>query len=114
MFDAAPSCCCISLSVHATIIVQQLMGWVCAVDSNTRSIDLFKAAGFGSVQRVQGLIDQNVDPNVGVVHGRTPLMQAASWGHAECVRALVAGRADICAKDPGGKTAIFLAQVICG
>jgi len=81
------------------------------VDSNTRSIDLFKAAGFGSVQRVQGLIDQNVDPNVGVVHGRTPLMQAASWGHAECVRALVAGRADICAKDPGGKTAIFLAQV---
>eukprot|EP00656_Telonema_subtile_P011355 TRINITY_DN15599_c0_g1_i2.p1 TRINITY_DN15599_c0_g1~~TRINITY_DN15599_c0_g1_i2.p1 ORF type:complete len:273 (-),score=67.20 TRINITY_DN15599_c0_g1_i2:63-881(-) len=38
-------------------------------------------------------------------------MQSASWGHVACVEALIDGGADICAKDPGGKTAIFLGKV---
>lgn len=81
------------------------------LSQNTRSVELFKAAGFGSVTRVQALLDGNVDPNVRVVYGRTALMQSASWGHVACVQALIDGDADICTKDPGGKSALFLAKV---
>jgi uncharacterized protein len=68
------------------------------------------AAGFGSPEIVQALIDAKAYVDARQDGRRTPLMIAATGGRADVVRLLLAAGADVQAKDSDSNTALMLAE----
>lgn len=67
--------------------------------------ELRRAAAAGDLRAVQDLLKREADPNAAAERNRkTPLHVAASAGHAEVVRALIAAGADVDAEDSDGIT----------
>jgi ankyrin repeat protein len=60
----------------------------------------------GEVARLAELIRGGVDVNTAESDGRTPIMAAASEGHADAVRLLIEAGADVRARDQSGDTAL--------
>jgi ankyrin repeat protein len=73
---------------------------------------LFQAAGFGNLTEVKSLLEQNITPYMVIDETRrTPLHEAATFGHSEVVRALIQAAIDrdqlplvINARDQLGRT----------
>lgn len=68
------------------------------------------AAGFGSPEIVQALIDAKAHVDARQDGRRTPLMIAAAGGRADVVRLLLAAGADVHAMDSSSDTALMLAD----
>ena len=58
---------------------------------------------------VQYLLQEGADLNIGDSCGRTPLMYAACWGHADIVKYLHRAGADLNIRDNHGVTAVMWA-----
>ncbi len=72
--------------------------------------ELWHCAGIGDLDRLNQLLDQGVDVNVGDRTGVTALMRAAYHGQEPIVRALIEHGADLDARDNGGLTAMTMAR----
>jgi ankyrin repeat protein len=59
---------------------------------------------------VTRLIAAGADPNVKITYGIRPLMLAAGYGEAGVCQALLAGRADVLARNDGGLTALMMVK----
>jgi uncharacterized protein len=59
---------------------------------------------------VKRLIEAGADPNVKIGYGIRPLMLAAGYGEAEVCEALLAGGADVLARNDGGLTALMMVK----
>ena len=71
---------------------------------------LFRAVREGNTAMVKSLLSaRGADVNAINEHGRTPLLEAARYGHNDIVRVLIASGANVKAKDKDGKTALMLA-----
>ena len=72
--------------------------------------ELWHAAGMGDLERLNQLLDQGLDVNIGDRTGVTALMRAAYHGQLPIVQALIERGADLNAKDNGGLTALMMAK----
>ena len=70
---------------------------------------LFAAARHGSLAAVQACLAAGADPNLRGYFGRTALLDAAEWIHADCVEALLAAGADLTATSVAGNSPLHLA-----
>ncbi|XP_073029885.1 potassium channel AKT2/3-like [Primulina eburnea] len=75
-------------------------------DSNA-SINLLGVASTGNALFLDELLDSGFDPDVGDVHGRTPLHIAASNGQKDCVLVLLKHACSLHLKDSKGNTALW-------
>ena len=78
--------------------------------SNAQTDSVFRAVREGNTDMVKSLLSSpGADVNARDERGRTPLLEAASFGHEDICRVLIAAGADVKAKDKDGKTALMLA-----
>jgi ankyrin repeat protein len=77
---------------------------------NTQTDALFRATVEGNTDMVRSLLSSpGADVNATDERGRTPLLEAAGYGHEDICRVLIASGANLKAKDKDGKTALMLA-----
>merc|ERR1711879_37987 len=71
--------------------------------------EFFEAAEWGKTERVQELLDQGTDPNSIDPEEEPVLLIASMKGNLGVVKALVAAKADVNAKNDVGFTALMVA-----
>ncbi|KAL0929620.1 ankyrin repeat protein [Colletotrichum truncatum] len=64
----------------------------------------------GEKERVLELLHENADVNARDMLGRTPLMEAALWGHVEVTKILLESKANPTKTDKEGRQAVDLAE----
>jgi len=72
-------------------------------------IALLDASIKGDTAAVKALLDKGVTPNAGDDDGRTPLTEAAYYGHVEIATILIGRGADLFAKKRDGETPVTMA-----
>lgn len=72
-------------------------------------VALIDAAVAGDAAAVKSLLDRGVSPNTSDPDGRTPLIEAAYYGHTEIAKLLLDHGADVFAKKVHGETAYEMA-----
>jgi ankyrin repeat protein len=75
-------------------------------DGSGRSALMYAALAGASAATIDALIDHGAGIEARTVQGATPLILAASWGHADSVRALLARGARMDARDQHGLSAL--------
>lgn len=93
------------LAAGAEIDAKDELGWT-ALMKACFNADLNR--GFPEI--VDRLISAGADPNVKITYGIRPLMLAAGYGEAGVCQALLAGGADILARNDGGLTALMMVK----
>lgn len=93
------------LAAGAEVDAKDELGWT-ALMKACFNADLNR--GFAEV--VQRLIAAGADPNVKITYGIRPLMLAAGYGEAGVCQALLAGGADILARNDGDLTALMMVK----
>jgi ankyrin repeat protein len=73
------------------------------------STALYHAASMNQLDAVQLLLKYRADPNLTNLHKSTPLQRAADLGNSRMALTLIAAGADVNAKGPEGRTALFFA-----
>jgi ankyrin repeat protein len=73
------------------------------------STALYHAASMNQLDAVQLLLKYRADPNLTNLHKSTPLQRAADLGNSRMALTLIAAGANVNAKGPEGRTAIFFA-----
>jgi ankyrin repeat protein len=73
------------------------------------STALYHAASMNQLDAVKLLLKYRADPNLTNLHKSTPLQRAADLGNSRMASTLIAAGADVNAKGPEGRTAIFFA-----
>lgn len=71
--------------------------------------DFEKAIQDGDLEAVQKALDEGIDVNTKLEHGRTPLILAATYGHLDLVKLLVEEGAAVNATSEYGETALMTA-----
>jgi ankyrin repeat protein len=93
------------LAAGAEVDAKDELGWT-AMMKACYNADLNR--GFPEI--VTRLIAAGADPNVKITYGIRPLMLAAGYGEAGVCQALLAGGADILARNDGGLTALMMVK----
>jgi ankyrin repeat protein len=93
------------LSAGAEVDAKDELGWT-ALMKACHNADLDR--GFPEI--VTRLIAAGADPNVNITYGIRPLMLAAGYGEAGVCEALLAGGADVLARNDGGLTALMMVK----
>jgi ankyrin repeat protein len=93
------------LAAGAEVDAKDELGWTALMKAcNNAEMD----RGFPEI--VERLIAAGADPNVKIGYGIRPLMIAAGYGEAAVCEALLAGGADVLAKNDGGLTALMMVK----
>ncbi|GAA6049024.1 hypothetical protein JCM3770_005444 [Rhodotorula araucariae] len=74
--------------------------------------NIWTAAGEGNLDRVTELVQQGTSPNALDDNAYSPLHAAASWGHADILRFLVASGGDINLADGDGDTPLYVVETV--
>ena len=93
------------LAAGAEVDAKDELGWT-ALMKACFNADLNR--GFPEI--VERLIAAGADPNVKITYGIRPLMLAAGYGEAGVCQALLAGGADVLARNDGGLTALMMVK----
>ncbi len=93
------------LAAGAEVDARDELGWT-ALMKACFNADLDR--GFPEI--VQRLIAAGADPNVKITYGIRPLMLAAGYGEAGVCQALLAGGADVLARNDGDLTALMMVK----
>jgi ankyrin repeat protein len=93
------------LAAGAEVDAKDELGWT-ALMKACFNADLDR--GFPDI--VKRLIAAGADPNVKITYGIRPLMLAAGYGEAGVCEALIAGGADVLARNDGGLTALMMVK----
>ena len=93
------------LAAGAEVDAKDELGWT-ALMKACFNADLNR--GFPEI--VQRLIAAGADPNVKITYGIRPLMLAAGYGEAGVCQALLAGGADVLARNDGDLTALMMVK----
>ncbi len=81
------------------------------VNKVNNEINLIDAVWYGSIDRVQTLLDMGVDVNAKDEFGWTALMTAVFQRHKEIAKVLIKNGADVNIKNKYGNTALTLATI---
>ena len=73
---------------------------------------LLSACEEGDLFKVRQLIKEGCDVNTRDKYGRTPLIEAARWGHNQVVKELIRGGARVNVKDNAQQTALYWASCL--
>jgi ankyrin repeat protein len=93
------------LAAGAEVDAKDELGWT-ALMKACYNADLNR----GFPELVQRLIAAGADPNVKITYGIRPLMLAAGYGEAGVCQALLAGGADVLARNDGDLTALMMVK----
>lgn len=93
------------LAAGAEVDAKDELGWT-ALMKACYNADLNR--GFPDI--VRRLIAAGADPNVKITYGIRPLMLAAGYGEAGVCEALIAGGADVLARNDGDLTALMMVK----
>ncbi|MEW6133256.1 MAG: ankyrin repeat domain-containing protein [Pseudomonadota bacterium] len=93
------------LAAGAEVDARDELGWT-ALMKACYNAELDR--GFPEI--VSRLIEAGADPNVRITYGIRPLMLAAGYGEADVCQALLAGGADVLARNDGGLTALMMVK----
>jgi len=93
------------LAAGAEVDAKDELGWT-ALMKACHNADLDR--GFPDI--VKRLIAAGADANVKITYGIRPLMLAAGYGEAGVCEALIAGGADVLARNDGGLTALMMVK----
>ncbi len=93
------------LAAGAEVDAKDELGWT-ALMKACHNAD--QNRGFPEI--VTRLIAAGADPNVKITYGIRPLMLAAGYGETDVCEALLAGGADVLARNDGGLTALMMVK----
>ncbi len=93
------------LAAGAEVDAKDELGWTALMKA---CFNADQNRGFPEI--VQRLIVAGADPNVKITYGIRPLMLAAGYGEAGVCQALLAGGADVLARNDGGLTALMMVK----
>lgn len=93
------------LAAGAEVDARDELGWTALMKA---CYNADRNCGFPDI--VQRLIAAGADPNVKITYGIRPLMLAAGYGEAQVCEALLAGGADVLARNDGGLTALMMVK----
>ncbi len=81
--------------------------WIISSHAQQSFNDLQEAVEKAEVHRVEGFLNQGLDPNTTDASGHTLLMKAARLGHTEIVKLLIGRKASVGRLSPAGDTALM-------
>lgn len=93
------------LSAGAEVDAKDELGWTALLKACYNDLQ-----DRGHPEVVTRLIQAGADPNVKIAYGIRPLMLAAGYGEAGVCEALLAGGADVLARNDGGLTALMMVK----
>lgn len=93
------------LAAGAEVDAKDELGWTALMKA---CFNAEQDRGFPDI--VSRLIKAGADPNVKITYGIRPLMLAAGYGEARVCEALLAGGADVLARNDGGLTALMMVK----
>ncbi len=93
------------LAAGAEVDAKDELGWTALMKACYNDLE---DRGYPEV--VSRLIQAGADPNVKIGYGIRPLMLAAGYGEAGVCEALLAGGADVLARNDGGLTALMMVK----
>jgi ankyrin repeat protein len=93
------------LAAGAEVDAKDELGWTALMKACYNS-----EQNRGHPEIVSRLIAAGADPNVKITYGIRPLMLAAGYGEAGVCQALLAGGADVLARNDGGLTALMMVK----
>jgi ankyrin repeat protein len=93
------------LAAGAEVDAKDELGWTAMMKACYNDL---QDRGYPEV--VKRLIEAGADPNQRIAYGIRPLMLAAGYGEAAVCEALLAGGADVLARNDGGLTALMMVK----
>lgn len=93
------------IAAGAEVDAKDELGWTALIKACYNDVE---DRGYPEV--VARLIEAGSDPNVKIGYGIRPLMLAAGYGESGVCEALLAGGADVLAKNDGGLTALMMVK----
>lgn len=93
------------LAAGAEVDAKDELGWTALMKACYNDLE---DRGYPEV--VARLIEAGADPNAKIAYGIRPLMLAAGYGEAGVCEALLAGGADVLARNDGGLTALMMVK----
>jgi ankyrin repeat protein len=93
------------LAAGAEVDAKDELGWTALMKA---CFNADQNRGFPDI--VRRLLAAGADPNVKITYGIRPLMLAAGYGEAGVCEALLAGGADVLARNDGGLTALMMVK----
>lgn len=93
------------LAAGAEVDAKDELGWTALIKACYNDVE-----DRGYPEIVSHLIEAGADPNIKIGYGIRPLMLAAGYGEAAVCETLLAGGADVLARNDGGLTALMMVK----